>query len=816
MIKTVIAIYPGRFQPFGRHHAESFKWLESKFGKGKTFIATTDVVNLPKSPLSFKEKKQIIDKYGVGSSLVQVKNPYQAQEITQKFDPETTAVVFMVGKKDMQEDPRFKMGTKKDGSPSYFQVYKPGMKMEGYMKHGYLIVAPHTSYDITGFGEMSGTTIRQALSSNTSPEKYKQLFTDIFGWYDPKIADMLKKKFSQSNSVKETVSFEKSLVLEYLVYNLLNEGGKVFKTAKGEEATQRINRADVVPTVKYLEKMTGLKLTDNMLGTTGKKETSGDLDLAVSEDEITKEALVTLLLKKFPQEDIKKSGTNVHVKTPIKGNPKNGFVQTDFMFGDKDFMKFSMQGGAENSEFKGVDRALLMASIAKAQGLKWSYLNGLVDRETNKTITKNPDEIAQKLLGKDATREDLASVEAILDVIKKRKDYKDLIAQAQTDFEKKGLTLNEGLLLEADARIQHPEDLTYWEGSKGASRALATMLSVAKDPSKISVKWDGSPAMIFGVDEKGNFILTDKSGFTAKGYDGKAKSGEELKDMFLNRGKKSGKPMSKDYVNFANNMGGMFDAFKKAFPKGLKGYFKGDLLYQATPPVKDGNFVFKPNITTYTVPTDSEMGKQIAKSKVGIVLHRYIAPDGKEYPIKNISDYKFTTNSGLFVVPPVFIKTPPKVSTSLVSKTKSDISTYAKDIDALLDKSKLSSMKLSNFPDLLYKFTNSKVSDLKSLSSKEFIKFIEKESSLTDAKRNNIIQYCNANAKALDAVFSIAKGIIAIKDDLINQLDSQDLGVKASVGDIAGGEGYVVADPKGDVKLVNRAGFSAANRAVQR
>jgi hypothetical protein len=167
-------------------------------------------------------------------------------------------------------------------------------------------------------------------------------------------------------------------------------------------------------------------------------------------------------------------------------------------------------------------------------------------------------------------------------------------------------------------------------------------------------------------------------------------------------------------------------------------------------------------------------------------------------------------------VPPVFIKTPPKVSTSLVSKTKSDISTYGKDIDTLLDKSKLSSMKLSNFPDLLYKFTNSKVSDLKSLSSKEFIKFIEKESSLTDAKRNNIIQYCKANAKALDAVFSIAKGIIAIKDDLITQLDSQDLGVKASVGDIAGGEGYVVADPKGDVKLVNRAGFSAANRAVQR
>lgn len=224
MIKNIIAIYPGRFQPFGRHHAESFKWLASKFGKDKSYIATSDVVNPPKSPLNFKEKKEIISKYGLGSNLVQVKNPYKAEEITQKYDPKTTALVFMVGEKDMKEDPRFRIGKKKDGGDSYFQEYKPGMKMEGYIQHGYMIVAPHASFKITGFGEMSGTTIRQALSSKSTPEQYKKLFTDIFGWYDPKIADMLKKKFSQS-SLKESVSFEKSLILEYLVYNLLNEGG---------------------------------------------------------------------------------------------------------------------------------------------------------------------------------------------------------------------------------------------------------------------------------------------------------------------------------------------------------------------------------------------------------------------------------------------------------------------------------------------------------------------------------------------------------------------------------------------------------------
>jgi hypothetical protein len=61
------------------------------------------------------------------------------------------------------------------------------------------------------------------------------------------------------------------------------------------------------------------------------------------------------------------------------------------------------------------------------------------------------------------------------------------------------------------------------------------MDKAAKDPSTTSVKWDGSPAVVFGVDENGNFILTDKSGFTAKGYDGKAKSAKEIETMIKRR-----------------------------------------------------------------------------------------------------------------------------------------------------------------------------------------------------------------------------------------------------------------------------------------
>ena len=60
----------------------------------------------------------------------------------------------------------------------------------------------------------------------------------------------------------------------------LKEGGNIFKDEDGNIVTQRINRADVDPTLKWLENITGLPLVDAKLGSTGLKTTSGDLDIA--------------------------------------------------------------------------------------------------------------------------------------------------------------------------------------------------------------------------------------------------------------------------------------------------------------------------------------------------------------------------------------------------------------------------------------------------------------------------------------------------------------------------------------------------------
>lgn len=223
---------------------------------------------------------------------------------------------------------------------------------------------------------------------------------------------------------------------------ILLEGGNVFKDKKGEPLTQRIDRDNVVPTVQWLERLTGLSLTDNMLGTTGRKETSGDIDLGVDETKIDKQTLINqLLANQVRPEDIRKSGDAVHYKAPILGDEANGFVQVDFMFGDPKWQQFSLTGSPEGSPFKGLHRHILLSSIAKHYGLKWSQKNGLISRETNKVITKDPAEIADKLIG--GTVKDLESVESIINKIQKNPDYQYMVKDAKDSFSKANLVLPE-------------------------------------------------------------------------------------------------------------------------------------------------------------------------------------------------------------------------------------------------------------------------------------------------------------------------------------------------------------------------------------
>lgn len=369
-------------------------------------------------------------------------------------------------------------------------------------------------------------------------------------------------------------------------------------------------------------------------------------------------------------------------------------------------------------------------------------------------------------------------------------------------------TINEGL----DARIQHIEDEVIFNGSAGAKRALAKIKSMASSKDDVQIKWDGSPAVIFGRDENGEFMLTDKGGFVAKGYDGKAKNGDDLEKMFLKRPGAQKDP--KGFKALGANMKNAFGIMEKATPKGFRGYFKGDMLYFHEPQQEQDMYHFKPNIVQYTVKTDSDLGKKINASQIGVVVHRVIDKDGNEQPFK---DFDIMEGNELLVIPPVTVSETPSVDESNIGKLEALISSNGSAIDSFLDKAKLKQMQVSDFPNILYTYINQKVDSGLDNLGRDFLKWLG-DSKVSANKQRKIQEYVNQNVKTFSAIWDTVNGIMSVKNNIIDQLNNQDADVKATINGQPGGEGYVLADPDGDMKLVNRGkgGFTAANRSIQR
>lgn len=719
--------------------------------------------------------------------------------------------------------------------------------------------------------EISATVLRNDILNNDydsfktnypnikDENDIKSIFAILKGKVVPE-----KQKTKKNKTTKENIAdiIYENAINRLVLITLLKEGGNIFSTPKGESATKRIEKSEVIPTVKWLEKLTNLPLQGNLLGSTGKKETSGDLDISVDQDKVSKEELISRLERagyKAQQKktkdnpnpskdyDISKTGISVHFKTPILGDPVNGYVQTDFMFGNPEWMKFANHA-PENSKYKGVHRAMLMMSIASAKGYKFSPTNGLFKGEDKENGIKDPDKIAHILLGTGNTQKDLDSVESIITAIKGQKDYEDLVKNAKTggkyEFDKYNATFPEEktdivkevlqrlisfhLLTEgAESRIQHPEDLIYWKGAEGAKEAIDLLQTAAKQPETVAQKWDGSPAVIFGIDEKGAFFFSDKHAYEPEDPIDSVEKMQNLYDKRIKKAKSTGKLNTPEqlekYNSMVSSMKDSFQIFKNAWPKGLKGVFSGDLMYTSKPKIENDNYVFKPNVVKYEVPINSEIGKNVGNSEVGVILHSYTSPEGKKIAqLDNISQFKFNKPGGankLMVFSPGKSTEPIEIDNTLLQKAKSSVSNLS-NVDDFLNKEKLKQKGLSNLPDLLYAFTNASGDNLESkLNIKNFEAWILKApSGLSSKKIENIITYISeeSNRKALEDIFGAVISISNLKNSIIEKLDGLGFALPASINGKPGGEGYVITSNKGQVKLVNRGGFTAANRAIQR
>ncbi len=163
--------------------------------------------------------------------------------------------------------------------------------------------------------------------------------------------------------------------------------------------------------------------------------------------------------------------------------------------------------------------------------------------------------------------------------------------------------------------LEHIEDEILNFGVSGGRaainfvRSLRDMLAGASRSSvNMTVKWDGAPAIFAGIDpEDDKFFVAKKSVFNAtpKLY----KTAKEIDDDGL-----SGSLNSKFKVALAE--------FSKL---GIKGVLQGDLMWtdDIETDTIDGvkYYTFQPNTIVYAVPIDSDFGKQIKASKIGIVWH---------------------------------------------------------------------------------------------------------------------------------------------------------------------------------------------------
>ena len=351
--------------------------------------------------------------------------------------------------------------------------------------------------------------------------------------------------------------------------------------------------------------------------------------------------------------------------------------------------------------------------------------------------------------------------------------------------------------------INHLEDLVVFHGSQGGKKAIDVLKSLETSPESVTIKWDGRPAVIFGRNEQGEFVLTDKSGFSAKTYDGRVTSQQGLEKMLNARPGAQKNPVG--HNEFVGQMTGIWPAFESATPPDFRGYVHGDLMYFDTPSNNKGRLEFQPNTTVYSVDPSSEIGQKIAKSKVGVVLHAYIDLEGNK---SQVDTTKFLPGD-LLVLPPVTLTNSPDVDNKQLQQLQSILNKNASNIDSLLNVP--AELKMSDFANILYTYINSSVKSgtLNNLGRQDFVKWTQR-SNLSNAKKEKSAKWADTNSAGFDSMFDFVKAIKTVKNNIIGQLDNQPAEIEAYTDGKRGGEGYVVGK---DVKLVNRAGFTAANAA---
>ena len=381
-----------------------------------------------------------------------------------------------------------------------------------------------------------------------------------------------------------------------------------------------------------------------------------------------------------------------------------------------------------------------------------------------------------------------------------------------------------------NTHLEHLEDDIINRGAVGGEnavnflKAVRNMLAGSGKGTNMTVKWDGAPAIICGINpQNGKFFVGTKSVFNKP-----PKINYTSRDIAKNH---SGVVADKLRVCLAN-----------LSRLNIKGILQGDLLF--TNDLKainiDGEKMvsFTPNTITYAVPISSDLGRRIIKAKMGIVFHTQYNGKTMDNLSASFGTVRGSSNRNVFLASAGYKSTAVMFSKSelsrfdaqirmaegslrkaapilnLMSKNISDdlsvgyrlktyFNYYIKNSNS--DMGKVATMQ-KQFRDYYENYINMEIDSRKTPRGKE--KFIK-------AKKDNL-QFIDRNRTSL--YFAIASHITLAnaKNTLLqkmNQIQSIGNFLRTSKGyRVTAPEGYVAVDNvAGAVKLVDRLEFSRQN-----
>ena len=234
-----IVIMPGGFHPFHAGHMALYNSARQAFPDADLYVAATN--SQEERPFPFAVKEKLAKVAGVEPGhFIQVKSPFQAKEITQNYNPEQDVLIFVRSEKDRNESPK-PGGTKKDGSPAYFQPWT-GKDVQPFGKHAYFAYLPTVKF---GPGITSATEIRKAwptlndkrktamvMSLYPAAQKNQKLAANIVAMLDQVMGgqEVVAEGFSNDMSTQDMIAYlrqhhDKNLHSDY-VNHVINTNSK--------------------------------------------------------------------------------------------------------------------------------------------------------------------------------------------------------------------------------------------------------------------------------------------------------------------------------------------------------------------------------------------------------------------------------------------------------------------------------------------------------------------------------------------------------------------------------------------------------------